>query len=139
MLIGKCMTLIKLMTLIKTKTKMLVPLDSINGQKMLNYDFEKQIAHFIHGHLAIDEQVSNKIFLLNGCKKIILYNNITIKEIKLGVTYPSISLTINHHFMLQQNTIVTSTLNTQVKIINQNLNLRFGHISMILNNSDIKK
>lgn len=63
----------------KTKTKMLVPLDSINGQKMLNYDFEKQIAHFIHGHLEIDEQASNKIFLLNGCKKIILYNNITIK------------------------------------------------------------
>ena len=40
---------------------------------MLNYDFEKQITHFIHG--------SNKIFLLNGCKKIILYNNITIKKL----------------------------------------------------------
>ena len=97
---------------------------------------KQQIAHFIHGHLEIDEQASNKIFLLNGCKKMVLYNNITIKEIKLGVTYPSISLTINH-FMLQQNTIVTSTLNIQVKIIHQNLNLRFGHISMILNNSDI--
>ena len=35
-------------------------------------------------------------------KKIILYNNITIKEIKLGVTCPSISLTINHHFKYQQ-------------------------------------
>ena len=97
----------------KTKKKMLVPLDSIKKK-----------------------QASDKIFLLNGCKKIVLYNNITIKEIKLEVTYPSISLTINH-FMLQQNTIVTSTLNTQVKIINQNLNLRFGHISMIPNNSDI--
>lgn len=58
---------------------------------MLNYDFEKQITHFIHGYLEIDEHwASNKIFLLNGCKKIILYNNITIKEIKLRVTYPSI-------------------------------------------------
>ena len=117
--------------------KMLVPLD-VNGQKMLNYDFEKQITHFIHGYLEIDDQTSDKIFLLNGCKKIILYNNITIKEIKLGVTYPTILLIINHHFMLQQNTIVTSTLNTQVQIINQNLNLPFGHIPMILNNSDIK-
>lgn len=116
---------------------MLVPLD-INGQKMLNYDFEKQITHFIHGYLEIDEQASNKIFLLNGCKKIILSNNITIKEIKLGVTYPSISLTINHHFRLQRNTIVTSTVNTQVQIINQNVNLPFGHISMIQKNSDIK-
>ena len=116
---------------------MLVPLD-VNGQKMLNYDFEKQITHFIHGYLEIDEQTSDKIFLLNGCKEIILYNNITIKEIKLGVTYPTILLIINHHFMLQQNTIVTSTLNTQVQIINQNLNLPFGHIPMILNNSDIK-
>lgn len=119
------------------KMKMLVPLD-INGQKMLNYDFEKQITHFIHGYLEIDEQASNKIFLLNGCKKIILSNNITIKEIKLGVTYPSISLTINHHFLLQQNTIVTSTVNTQVQIINRNVNLPFGHISMIQKNSDIK-
>lgn len=119
------------------KMKMLVPLD-INGQKMLNYDFEKQITHFIHGYLEIDEQASNKIFLLNGCKKIILSNNITIKEIKLGVTYPSISLTINHHFLLQQNTIVTSTVNTQVQITNQNVNLPFGHISMIQKNSDIK-
>lgn len=118
------------------KMKMLVPLD-INGQKMLNYDFEKQITHFIHGYLEIDEQASNKIFLLNGCKKIIL-SNITIKEIKLGVTYPSISLTINHHFLLQQNTIITSTVNTQVQIINQNVNLPFGHISMIQKNSNIK-
>ena len=52
----------------KTKMNMLVPLD-INGPKMLNYDFEKQITHFIHEYLKIHEQASNKIFLLNGCKK----------------------------------------------------------------------
>ena len=103
----------------------------MNGYRLLNS------VHHIHGILNTN---NGKTFLLNGCDKIIIPNNSNIFRIKamffkLNLSYPAISLKINHGFMLNQVDNVTSSQNIQVQTINTKLKLKFGHMSVDLVNN----
>ena len=76
----------------------------MNKRSILNFDFNKQITHFIHGYLKVDDQSSNNRFSLNGWNILITTNNITIIEIKAVLfnikdSYPRFSLIIHHAFL----------------------------------------
>ena len=114
-----------------------------NGKMVIQTDLDSngyRLLGSIYYVQGILNTKNSKTFLLNGCDKIIIPNGSHILKIKamyfkLNLSYPAISLKINHGFMLNQIYNVTSSQTTQLQTINTNLKLQFGHMSMDLVNN----
>ena len=102
--------------------KMCIPID-MNGFDIL------KTSHYLHGYLITN--LSDKTFIINGGKRVLLSNNSIIKQIQIiyntfKFNYKLLHTQIHYGFRLSLHDFFVSDQNTQKQTLNMNLTLQNG-------------
>ena len=97
-------------------------------------------SHYLHGYLIIN--LSDKTFIINGSKRVLLPSGSIIKEIQIlynsfKLNYEKLNIQIDYGFRFAFSGFFVSDQNTYVQNLNMNLTLQNGHFKVKLINNDV--
>ena len=115
------------------KFTMHMPID-MNGNDIL------KTSHYLHGYLITN--LSNKTFIINGGKNVLLPSDSVIKQIQImnnsfKFNYKLLNIQIHYGFRLSLHDFFVPDQNTQKQTFNINITLQNGHFRVELLNKDV--
>ena len=97
-------------------------------------------SHYLHGYLITN--LSDKTFIINGSKRVLLPRGSIIKQIQIlynsfKLNYGKLNIQIYYGFRFAFNNFFVSDQNTNIQTLNMNLALENGHFKIKLINNDV--
>ena len=97
-------------------------------------------SHYLHGYIITN--ASDKTFVINGNKKVLLLNGSIIKQIQImynsfKFNYKILNVQIHYGFRLSLHGFFISDQNTQKRTFNMNITLQNGHFRVKLLNNNV--
>ena len=107
--------------------------------EMNGFDILKT-SHYLHDYLITN--LSDKTFIMNGTKRVLLPSGSIIKQIQIiynsfKLNYEKLNIQIYYGFRFALNDFFVSDQNTHIQTLNMNLALQIGHFKVKLINNNV--